>query len=253
VGGYVILFSGGTNYVRKILANSAGVWKTKNSNKTRLLDIRIDADGTEPASGVIHILWPQISAVAWGVADYRYFRVRFASLSQGSGSPGYLGCSKAIVGPFIPFGMQYSRGRVVSQTQIQRLTEQPGGQRQALQLAKPRRIFEFQWTDPVVSTQLYAASPSPDYVAAVASGVGLAFRRDLHTVEGILRRQRGAQYPVVMLPDISYSAGSSTIVGAERQLYGRILTETTSRTSVVGNEALNEASTIGTLRIEEEV
>jgi hypothetical protein len=113
-------------------------------------------------------------------------------------------------------------------------------------------VVEFQWSIPTDSTDLFDGA-NPDYVTATAGGPSPALRQDLMVVEGIIRRQKGSELPVVYLPALKYVAGSTSVLSAEEQIYGRIASEVVSRTSVVGNEATTEASTRGAIRIEEEV
>ena len=251
-GGWAILVSGGTNYVRRIASNAEGRWIATGSGQLKRTELRLEIDGTEPTSGTIHIVRPEIAAVVWGVMTaYRYWRLRIASLSMDAGSPGYLSLAKAVIGPFFPLGTPYNHGRVAGQNLIQRLTESPDGRRQVSQLAPPRRYVEFQWDQPTTSRRLF--SGSTDYITYTAGGYELASLRDLFAVEGWIRRLKGGEGLCVYLPSVAYASGASVICGLERLMYGRILSESTTRTTVVGDEAEDEASTRGALRIEEEV
>jgi len=254
VGGYVIMASGGTNYVRKIAANSEGFWFDPATTAGRRLEIRLEGDvSTLPASPTVYIIPPAVTTVVWSVTTaYRYWRLRFASLSQDAYSPGYLALGKAIIGPVAVFGRQYSRGRVVSLEQNNRMTERPDGARRSNQVGPSRRVVEFQWSIPTDSTDLFDGA-NPDYAVAVSGGPSPALRQDLMVVEGIMRRQKGSEIPVVYLPVVKYGSGSTKLYNAEHQIYGRCTSEVVSRTSVLGNEASTEASTRGAVRIEEEV
>lgn len=254
VGGWAILSSGGTTYVRKIAANSEGFWFDPATTAGRKLEIRLEGDvSTLPASPTVSIVPPMVTSVVWSVtASYRYWRLRFASLAQDALSPGYLALGKAIIGPVAVFGRQYSRGRVLSLEQNNRMSERPDGARRSNQVGPSRRVVEFQWTVPTDSTDLFDGA-NPDYVVAVSGGAVPALRQDLMVVEGILRRQKGSEIPVVYLPSVKYGSGSTKLYNAEHHVYGRITSEVVSRTNVLGNEASTEASTRGAVRIEEEV
>lgn len=254
VGGYAIMSFGGTTYVRKIAANSEGYWFDPLTTAGRKLEIRLEGDvSTLPAAPTVHIVPPMVTTVVWSVTTaYRYWRLRFAALTQDALSPGYLALGKAIIGPVAVFGRQYSRGRVVSLETNNRTTQRPDGARKVSQVGPVRRVVEFQWSVPTDSTDIFDGA-NPDYVLAVAGGQSPALRQDLMVIEGIIRRQKGSEIPVVYLPSMKYAAGSTTVLNAEDQVYGRVTSETVTRTSVVGDEALTEAATRGAVRVEEEV
>ena len=125
------------------------------------------------------------------------------------------------------------------------------GQRSVQRLNRPRRAVEIQWTDAVYAKSVFLNSPN--WIAGAASAQPLAFAHDFRQVEGLILRQSGAKYPVVYLHTVPYASGGTTLVGSERQLYGRILSDTVTRVATSGNEADNEATTIGAFRMEEEL
>lgn len=253
VGGYALMSSGGTNYIRQILANEEGVW----ASGGKQLRIRIEDSGTAPASGTLAILRPAVTGIAWGVTTgYRYYRLRVAAQTMDAGSPGYLSIGAVVVGPVLPFGRQYSRGRTLATQHAQEVTTMTSGQRSVRTLAPPRRAVEFAWAEGVDTTQAQAdisTAGAPDYVAAVTAGQPLATRNAGDVIEGMARRQSGAVVPVVYLPRLDYLDTGTTIGRQDQQLYGRILTDTFSRVAPVGAESDTEIQTVGTVRIEEEV
>ena len=106
------------------------------------------------------------------------------------------------------------------------------------------------------TTQVYrdfTLSATPDYVAAVTSGAGLATRKATDLIAGMADRQQGARLPVVYLPALAYKVAGTSTAQRDRQMYGRLLTDTFTRVAGLGNESENEIQTIGTVRIEEEV
>lgn len=250
VGGYVVLTSGGTDYVRPILSNSEGVWRATG----RQLSIRIDdPNGTAPASGKVAIIRPAATRIAWAVTTgYRYYRLNVAALTQDADSPGYLALGAVTVGPLLVFGRQYSQGRTVSASIGQEVTTLTNGARSVQNLAPVRRAVEFSWAEANINTdQLYAAIPAQDYVAAVTSGSALASRHSDGLIEGALRRQVGARLPVVYLPSLAYEAAGSSVLIREGQMYGSLISDVHTRVAALGNETEDELVTIGTVRIEE--
>jgi hypothetical protein len=253
VGGWALMSSGGTNYIRQILSNEEGVW----ASSGKPLRLRIDAAATAPASGTLAILRPAVTGIAWSVTTgYRYYRLRVAAQTMDADSPGYLSLGSVVIGPVLPFGRQYSRGRSLSTTFSQELITLASGERSVRVLAPPRRAVEFSWAEGVDTTQAQAdisTAGAPDYVAALASGYPLATRNAGDVIEGMARRQEGGLVPVVYLPSMVALDTGTTIGRRDQQLYGRLLTETFTRVAPLGAESSSEVQTVGTVRIEEEV
>ena len=252
-GGWAIMENGGTTYVREILGNEEGVWAATG----KPVKIRIDGAPSAPASGTLAIIRPAATGISWSITTlYRYYRIRVAALTQDAGSPGYLALGAVVIGPLLPFGRQYSQGRTIATQHAQEVTTLQNGARSVRTLAPPRRAVEFAWIEGVDTTQVYrdfSLSATPDYIAAVTTGAGLATRQASDLIAGMAARQRGARLPVVYLPDLTYAGGGTTVAQRDQQLYGRILTDTFSRVAALGSESTSEIHTIGTVRIEEEV
>ena len=253
VGGWAIIADAGVTYVREILSNEDGVWAATG----KPLKIRVDGAPSLPTSGTLAIIRPAATGIAWSITTlYRYYRVRVAALTQDAASPGYLALGAVAIGALIPFGQQYSLGRTLATQHAQEVTTLQGGARSVRTLGPPRRAVEFAWVEGIDTTQVYrdfTLSATPDYVAAVTTGAGLATRRATDQMEGILSRQSGAAVPVVYLPDLTYAGGGTAVAQRDQQLYGRVLTDTLTRVAAMGMESQDEIHTIGTVRIEEEV
>ncbi|MBU6364779.1 MAG: glycoside hydrolase [Gemmatimonadetes bacterium] len=253
VGGYALMSSGGTDYIREILGNAEGVWATP----AKKMKIRIADSGTAPASGTLAILRPAVTGIAWAATtEYRYWRLRVAAQTMDAGSPGYLSIGAAVIGPLLAFGRQYSRGRTLATQHAQEITTLPSGHRSVRTLAPPRRAVEFAWAEGVDTTQAQAdisASGAPDWIAGAASAEPLATRNAGDVIEGMARRQGGAALPVVYLPDLTFLDAGTTVGRRDQQVYGRIVTNTFSRVAALGAESRDEVQTVGTVRIEEEV
>jgi hypothetical protein len=249
VDGWALMEDGGTVYLRRINSNTEGLWQATGKQAR----IRIDDASTAPASGTLHVIRPMATAIAWAVTTtYRYYRLRIGALTLDAGSPAYLGVGSMVAGPLIPFGRQYSRGRTMAVSRSQEVITLPDGSRSVRVTGPARRSVEFQWVDGIDTTDVYAGG-SPDYVAAVTSGTALATRNASDLIEGISARQSGASLPVVYLPSLVYDAGGTTIAAQEGQMYGRLLSDTLTRTAALGDELDNEIHTTGVVRLEEEV
>lgn len=251
VGGYALMTSGGTTYIRAILGNAEGVWR----GTGKALTLRIDGASSAPASGKLNIIRPAVTGIAWNVGAYRYWRIRVAAQTMDGSSPGYLSIGAVVIGPLLPFGRQYSRGRTLATIHSQEVATLPSGYRSVRTLAPPRRAVEFAWVEGVDTTQAQAdiTSTAPDWIAGTAGGAALATRNAGDVIEGMARRQGGAALPVVYLPDLEYLDAGTTVARRDQQVYGRIMSDTLARVAPLGSESRDEVQTVGTVRIEEEV
>ena len=162
-----------------------------------------------------------------------------------------------ILGPLAVLGMQNSWGRAEAIEPNQEIVTTTSGARQVRKLGPARRRVELSWTDGWDTSELYGATPDPDYlVARTGAGFeGIGVRDDATLLRGVLRRQAGAVRPVVYLPKIDPSTPVNNVFqysSPAKALYGRIVSPVSS-TAILGNEAQDEVITIDAITIEEEV
>lgn len=244
-GGYV-LFDEAADLMRQIDDHSDGVWRASGS---RLLEIRLAGDMSAiPTTGTCHIIAPSVATVIHNVTQTpTRWRLRI-----GASSADYaLALGNYVIGPFLPWGRQDSRGKTYDMEQIQRISEDERGHSRVEWWAR-RRAVEVQWTDPTTSHDQYGSAPSPAYVSANASYPGIALLRDHRRLEGLTNLTRGASRPVVYLPSVGVGA-TDTLCGPDELVYGRIISGNVTRTAVLGNENQNEVSTAGKILIREEL
>lgn len=246
-GGY-ILFDVMADQMRQIEDHSDGVWRGSGS---RLVEMRISGDSTVlPSSGTCHIIAPSVACI---VHDVTQSPLRWRLRIGVSSTDFPLALSKLVIGPFIAWGQQNSRGRTVSVEPIQRI-EEDGIGRTRVEYLGQRREVEMQWTDLTPSHDQHAAALSPAYVSASSSYPGIAYTRDHRRLEALMSLARGASRPVVYVPSTVLSSGTyDTICGPDELLYGRIRSSTITRTAVLGNELDDESSTAGKILIREEL
>jgi hypothetical protein len=239
-----------------ITANSEGAWRDPASS--RAIDLRV-----EPRSGDdLALLTSPDTAQVWfpsGVhvrhnfaATPRYWRLRIPSQTTATGD---FRIGALVIGGVVVFGLQNSWGRRLTlESNVDRV-EDEAGRRYTRRRGPERRGVELSWVDPFDTTDLYGTTPDPDYVRARnnASYRGVALRGDSSVAEGIVRRSRAGELPVVYLPAIPIATSGADefgIFGQVRWLYGEVVGEV-SRTSILGNEASSELLSVDAIRIEE--
>lgn len=259
-GCYAILSSGGTTNVVLLEGNSAGTWRGTGGPQIILHIRRTDPVtgaatdvSTMLSSGAIQIIPREYVAIAHGLntSAFRSYRLQITAQST---FEGYFKLGRPpIVGPFVAFGRQYARGRLVGPILTVSETDLPGGGRRVRQQFRPRRYAEVAWTDAVVgggTGGVWGASPDPASIA-VYNSIPVAMSKDPAMIEGILQVARSGEQPVVYLPSVLTGSATSQFGGRELIMPAMIMGEPGARTGVMGNENSSEISTIGVVRLEE--
>ena len=247
--------SGSSPVYLEVTENTEGYWSPVN-------DVRVPellASGLVGNIGTptgITFLPKRLTAVIHGVStSYASWRLRIPAQST---KEGYFEIGSFLFGPFMAFGQRYAWGRVLGTVPNVELITDSAGHRQARQLGPSRRTVEFAWVDGVDQTDLYTGSPpTPDEIVARdhVSYKGLAVRRDLVALRGMIEQIQGSVNPVVYLPSVDLATASTTVYqysAPSRAIYGRIVSPIT-QTSILGQEDLNEVLTCDSITIEEEV
>ena len=247
-GGHVLLSSG---VVRPIVGNTEGIWEVGSAAKQAIIYLDPDAlDGTEPTSGTMEIWPPSILAIV-GEQVALPQRVRLHIPAQDT-YEGYFRIGILAAGPVAVVGRETAAGRIIETAANYTLYSTASGARTAKKEGSPRRIAQVAWSDDDTS-QIMAASPSPDYVQ-LRDGVSPAVATYHDTallLAGLLTEQTGAVRPVVYLPSIPEAATTIT-TSPEDFLYGRIVSAI-KRTAQMGDPGVSEVVTVDKVTIEEEV
>ena len=259
VGGYVELDytgGGGGTVVASIEEHSEGVWRAPNAGRSAEFRVRSSSLGSINTPTNCRFIPPILVGVRHNAtAHYQAYRIRIPS-GQAT-KQGYYMLGGVVLGPLAVLGMQNSWGRAEAIEPNQEIVTTTSGARQVRKLGPARRRVELSWTDGWDTSELYGATPDPDYlVARTGAGFeGIGVRDDATLLRGVLRRQAGAVRPVVYLPKIDPSTPVNNVFqysSPAKALYGRIVSPVSS-TAILGNEAQDEVITIDAITIEEEV
>ena len=258
-GCYAILVSGTTQVVL-LEGNSAGTWRGTGGPQVVLHIRRTDPVtgaatdiSTMHASGTIHLIPREYVAIAHGLNSvaYRSFRLQIAA--QATFEDYFKLGRPPILGPFVVFGQQYARGRLIGPILSVRESLLTAGGRRIQQITRPRRYAELAWTDAIQgggSVGVWGASPDPSSLA-IYNSIPVAMAKDPTMIEGLLQVVRSGEQPVVYLPSVLTGSASSQFGGRELIMPAMVVGEPGARTGVSGDENSTEVNTIGVLRLEE--
>ena len=155
------------------------------------------------------------------------------------------------VGNVFPFGEQYGRGRIIEGIPGTVVDDAADNARRKTDRAPGYRMARFAWTFPTEQSDLFGATPDPDYLqASTTSGNGpVAAANDVGFSMQYMLMQHGAGRPFVYIPSItpSTTSGGDVIVFNRRQdfLHGYV-DGTVQIENVVGDE--NEGRESGTAK-----
>ena len=257
VGGYVVFDadgSGGGPWVRRIEANSEGLWTDAD---TRRLEIRVkNSDlASIPVSGDAQVIAPQVVTVRHKLTtSYPKYRIRIpaTTTAEGKHSAGVIS-----VGPLVVLGRDYDYPWTWAIEPNTEISEGADGQRRVEQMGPARRTVEVSWPEGWDQTKIQGDAPDPDYIVArdAAGYTGIGVRDDATILEGLVRRTAGGQYPVVLIPKVDPATGSSdefSYTGVSQMLYGRTLGGVT-RQVINGDDWTDEVAVLNAITVEEEV
>lgn len=250
-----------TKKVRVIETNGSGRWMKLlgiggPSKQTRLLLESVL--GTEPANGTDGEIWARDYALIIPLplaTKYRKWRLRIPAQTT---AEGYFQLGTLVWGNAYPIGgylMGYGWGRKLEWAYDYEQVEGRTGIRTVQALGPTRRAVEVGWVDGVETSDLM--NGDPNYVVGWVGGEPVVVPADApYSVPGLVDRLQGATTPVVYVATATLPATSSSpvhVTGRNRLLYGRVVSETLTAESVLGEESNTELLRLGVCRIEEEV
>ena len=245
---------GSVRYV-KIAHNTEGGWKTSSKDPTIILDPS-NLNGNEVTTGT-GALWRRDFGIIVNdyTAEYDQFRLRIPVQTT---AEGWFEAGNVVIGPASVLGIQYDRGYAWTSLNTVSVVDKPSGGMLARKDGPTRREFTFALAQNAVDlTQCNANEPSPDFRRAHADAEPVATLRDTtRMLDGVIRRAKGAETPVLLLTAIPYVAtGQSTTTDenrAETMLWGRVVTDL-HRTVMLGDEGDDEVERYQTITMVEEV
>ena len=232
--GLVILDPAGTPKARRIGSQSGGGWTLANTVKPGiLLD---DVDGTEPSSGVCHLIAPSgVLVVHERVDAFRYVRIRIPASQNVAES--YYEIGAVVLGSVLALGRQWSRGWSWRYDPRLDVEEDDYGTLWAEQRRPIRRELTVSWQDGYDVSAL-RRGPEVPYLSANPSSPGLVADQDVWwQLAGLLHEAEGGALPVVPLLEVP--ANTTTIVDPTMHMLAR-LTGTVQVNNVQGDEGRSE-------------
>jgi hypothetical protein len=247
VGGYVIIDPSGTPKIRKIMSNSAGYW-TDDATLPRCAIRLDDIDGTEGASGTVHLVHPGgvlVVPQAFAASNLtRYIRI---SVSAQDLPDGYPTIGALVAGGVLVPGRQMNRGWSMRWSPRVESSEDDYGTTYVEQRGPLRR--EFVWSYQEVLNMLPLRNGAPDHVSAGASFAPEAAYGDVaHRLVGLLRKAKGGEIPVVGLLKLPDSV--QTVTDPTEWIYG-VLQGQVQLNNVLGTPGTDEAWRVESLTLTE--
>lgn len=214
---YIQLTLGGTTVVRQIESNTEGILAAGASIKSWVGKIT-KSNGSEPTTGTAYLipasctcvmdLAGNVEASAWAI-----------NISSQQTAEGDFAIGNLMIGPMVIPALQYSRGRsIVLQSGVDRTIQRDGIVR-ASRTGRDGRQIQIQWAEGIDISDLMDDPASPDYWTSTTTGSAkpIAISNNAPTLMlGLLSRLGGPQNPVVYLPSISRSDGST-----DNRIYNR--------------------------------
>lgn len=244
----------GTPDYRKIRTNSAGFWTNSTVSRPSLL-IEGAAVG-DPTSGTAAVISSRAAVIVLADTDtYTKYRLRIDAQTT---SEGYLAIGALQWGHLVPFGSRPAWNRTITTKANVRVTEMESGTAQAVTLGISRRTVDLGWVDGTDLSQLYATTPSPDYLLPYTGAtVPVASASETPGTLAGIASQIGSgggllTYIGAWLP--AASAVPVVINDPDRFIYGRLVGDIQLST-VLGHEYANpgEVVTVAGVSVREEV
>jgi len=254
---------GGEDGPRRIERNMEGAWSTDGSGTPAVRQPRLylqtdDLTGSEASSGTTGAIWVRDSLLVLREYDGRYQRIALQIPSQATAA-GYYEIGSVHLGPLLILGRTYDRGWISRRSRLTDLLTRSDGTRRARVRGGSRRALEVAWVAGAVDvSREQENAPTPDYWSSGANAsLPLASSDDVaRALEGLLDEIDGPAEPVVYvskIPLLDSGSDSLHITDRQRILRGRIVSATTRREHVTGDEAVSEAERMNRIVLEEEL
>jgi hypothetical protein len=201
----------------RIASHSAGILDNAADHllpRFRVLTPGSDAGTRLSTVGTLRII-PRDVLVVVNTAGVKFRALRLNITSQ-STFDGFYRMGALEIGDVLPFGAEYGRGRIIEGVPGTVVDDASDGTRRRTDRAPGYRSVRIAWTFPLEQSDLFGATPDPDYLTASdQTGNGpVAAANDVPWSLQYLVLHHGAGRPVVYIPSIlpSTGAGSEVIV-----------------------------------------
>lgn len=260
VDAHFAMDDGVTTVVRRIRGNGEGSFYGSGTSQR----VQIELDGytaTEPAAGTAGaIMARDVVVIAQNPVAFQAFRLIIPVQTT---AEDYFTIGQMVIGHVAVLARPYSWSRDMGIQGGFEVQTGRGGSRRVAAPAPPRRFAEVGWEEGVDMSPNFGAAPTPPPVALYTGGPGVASTSDTaFLVDGVYDMVNGANTPIVYLEAIPVEQNSSavtTIVSRKAMLYGRVVSETVTRSTILGDEGAAGGSTggevvrVSRMRLEEEL
>jgi hypothetical protein len=241
VGGYFIFTAG---KVRKIIANTEGVWRVGVTTANKLAVLTLEGiDGTEGAAGVSGtILAPAAVLTMHNIAAATKFRIRIPAAQETAEG-------RYITGTLLPGGLafpgrQWSKGYAQEAAGNAQLTTDPFGTTRGRELGPVARSWFLSWIDPI-SMGEHQTQNAPRFFddGLTPTANPIAAYGDVYDVlAGILEDLKSGEVPCVVLADVPRANGSAfaTTNDPALFLYAHPVSNSIRKEHLLGNEGQDE-------------
>jgi hypothetical protein len=204
--------------------------------------------GTEQTSGTMRLWSPEIAVVFPFTANADGWRILIDAQQT---ADDYYTIGQMVLGPLHLFAQPYSWGRTQTTERGSVVEVQPDRSTYLARPAPARRVIQMTWADGVDETQLWAASPEPDYPDYDSGDASNANAATLHSLTGLLNEADGRM--VALLPKVTLPITTTQTIHRRAGLIVGTASATDSLDTIQGEELTDEVHRSGNLVVTEEV
>lgn len=204
--------------------------------------------GSESTSGSLWLWSPDIAVVFPFSANADGWRIVIDSQTT---ADGYYTIGQAVIGPLHVLAAPYSWGRTQTTERGSVVEVQPDRSTYLARPAPARRVVQMTWADGVDETQLWAASPEPDFVDYDSGDGSNANAATLHSLTGLLNEADGRM--VALLPKVTIPITTAQTIHRRAGLIVGTASASDSLDTIQGEELSDEVHRSGNIVITEEV
>jgi len=237
IGHYLFIENGGTDIVRKITRNTAGILGTSTSTKKAVFTLQ-DADPGDPTTFTGRII-PNNCTVIIHQRGTRSAGFRIKIPAQDT-QQGYFQIGTILAGA-LHISQQYSRGRTQTFTSGTFKTELQDGQTRTKKAHDGIRNIRISWAEGIDTSQLFETNPSPDYYEGTTAANAEPIATPAATPSNIfgLARIANEALPLVYIPKITISSNTHELINRYHKAILCRINSDVSIENVLGDEDSN--------------
>ena len=204
--------------------------------------------GTEQTSGTMRLWSPEIAVIFPFSANADGWRILIDAQQT---AEDYYTIGQMLLGPLHVLAAPYSWGRTQTTERGSVVEVQPDRSTYLSRPAPTRRVIQMTWADGVDETQMWAASPEPDFVDYDSSDASNANAATLHSLTGLLNEADGRM--VALIPKVTLPITATQTIRRRAGLIVGTASAVDQIDTIQGEELTDEVHRTGNLVITEEV